>query len=804
MVVRLASDLRFVSALVAITVLSIVAPLKLYGQDTSQPEPKAWSFVFRVVDEDGKRLSDACVGSKVNKTSESHQQLPNGDFRIDFDSTPKFLSLRCKLKGKTPVGAYWRENEIPESSLEPFVVTLPTPKPIGGRIVDHEGEGIKGATVFVIAPSHGQRVSPRIWDFPCKTDAEGKWTCPITPPNVSRIALRLEHPDYISDQTYGQTAGNPSVIDLQSQTEVLVMRKGASVSGSVTGPDGKPVFKAAVYQGSDRHGSNYPETETDEDGKFTFANCPDGPMVLTIVAKDLAPELVEIHVRKDFPEPVDVELKRGKTLTIKVVDPDGKPIPEAWIPIDGWRTHRSLADAELPSRTDKNGVFVWKNAPEDEVKCAILVKDYLDHRKEKFTAREEPYIIKKVRPLVISGTVVDAESGKPLEEFKMTPVGHFTSAGTPNRRHTVDGRNGKYEFKFTYPKPGHSVLIEAVGYKSQESTVFKPHDGNVTFDFKLEKGLGISATVVSADGNPVPGAVVTLNDGKRRSLNIRGDRVQSLQDFASATTSADGSFSLAPLKEKWSLVVCHDLGFAQVDDESFQPGQTLTLSPWASIAGKDLKSIGSKKPVLLNLVGLKTSGYSVYYQTTVKPDGSFEFGKVPPGIVYKLDLSVPISERSSRTIPIGRVSAVAGERQQILLGRHGRDVFGKLDFEGRRLQAYGYAKMKLPRLSYPEGYDGWDEARQQEWRTQWNATEEGMRYQSDRIFEHAVLIEPNNDFRIKSLPPGFYKIEIQLGTDRGESYLKHHKVHVKKIAADEKDPQPQDLGVIEFKMARDE
>lgn len=79
-----------------------------------------------------------------------------------------------------------------------------------------------------------------------------------------------------------------------------------------------------------------------------------------------------------------------------------------------------------------------------------------------------------------------------------------------------------------------------------------------------------------------------------------------------------------------------------------------------------------------------------------------------------------------------------------------------------------------------------------------------MRYQSDRIFEHAVLIEPNNDFRIKSLPPGFYKIEIQLGTDRGESYLKHHKVHVKKIAADEKDPQPQDLGVIEFKMARDE
>ena len=67
--------------------------------------------------------------------------------------------------------------------------------------------------------------------------------------------------------------------------------------------------------------------------------------------------LIEINVDDDFPEPVAVSLSLGKKLTIKVVDPEGNPISNAWIPVDTWRGHRSLADAKLPSRTNKKGVF---------------------------------------------------------------------------------------------------------------------------------------------------------------------------------------------------------------------------------------------------------------------------------------------------------------------------------------------------------------------------------------------------------------------------------------------------------------
>ena len=75
---------------------------------------------------------------------------------------------------------------------------------------------------------------------------------------------------------------------------------------------------------------------------------------------------------------------------------------------------------------------------------------------------------KKARPLTVSGTVRGCETmEKPIEKFNIIPVGHFTSVGNPNRREVVEGRNGKYEFEFTNPKPGHAVLIEAVGYKPQ-------------------------------------------------------------------------------------------------------------------------------------------------------------------------------------------------------------------------------------------------------------------------------------------------------------------------------------------------
>jgi len=255
-VLRLENNLRTALLLVAIAVMAIVSTSKLFGQGVKPPKSKAWSFVFRVVDEDGAQLKDATVETKADDTSDSHQQLPNGDFQIEGYSTPNQLVLRCQSEGKSPIKVQWLNfYDIPDSSAaKPFLVTLPTAKAIGGKVVDRQGDAIEGATVFVWVPSAGQRLQLEISDFPCKTDAQGKWSCPVAPADLRRVRIRLQHPDYHSDQRY-QAVKDVSIEDVQAHNHVAVMRKGATVNGKVTGPDGQPVANADVYQGTDRLGT---------------------------------------------------------------------------------------------------------------------------------------------------------------------------------------------------------------------------------------------------------------------------------------------------------------------------------------------------------------------------------------------------------------------------------------------------------------------------------------------------------------------------------------------------------------------
>ena len=199
-----------------------------------------------------------------------------------------------------------------------------------------------------------------------------------------------------------------------------------------------------------------------------------------------------------------------------------------------------------------------------------------------------------------------------------------------------------------------------------------------------------------------------------------------------------------------------------------------------------------------------TSGYSIAQSVTTTPNGDFEFAKVAPGFVYSLESFVQLSRRASKYKPIGRISAKAGSRHQILLGQPGRRVFGKLDFVGQRLKSTGFAQAKLQRPETPDGFGDWDKARQQEWKTKWNASEEGMRYQTGRSLEYALIFTGQNEFEIESLPPGFYEISIHLGTNQGGSFLRKRKLYVKAIAADEKDPLPQDFGIIKFRLPSQE
>jgi hypothetical protein len=119
------------------------------------------------------------------------------------------------------------------------------------------------------------------------------------------------------------------------QTTTLV--QGVPLEGTVTDRDGNPISGARVGQGEDRC-RPYPyrvETQTDTLGRYRFADCNPGPLVLTVVAPGHSPELRAVTVVKDM-KPVDFRLALGKTLRLRVVDTAGRPIAGAVAGPDKW------------------------------------------------------------------------------------------------------------------------------------------------------------------------------------------------------------------------------------------------------------------------------------------------------------------------------------------------------------------------------------------------------------------------------------------------------------------------------------
>ena len=123
---------------------------------------------------------------------------------------------------------------------------------------DPEGRPIAGATVYVLVPNPpSTRPDPEphadIWDYPNKTDAQGRWHCDVVPAELADVWLRLEHPDYLSDTSYRST-DRPPMAQLREGTGVMIMKKGLPVAGIVRDAQGRPLCDATVAQGSNRSG----------------------------------------------------------------------------------------------------------------------------------------------------------------------------------------------------------------------------------------------------------------------------------------------------------------------------------------------------------------------------------------------------------------------------------------------------------------------------------------------------------------------------------------------------------------------
>jgi hypothetical protein len=438
---------------------------------------------------------------------------------------------------------------------------------------------------------------------------------------------------------------------------------------------------------------------------------------ILVYADKFAPELKDGIEIKAGMSPINIVLKPSKTIKAKVVDTNGKPIPNVWFAIERWRTHRLLTE-QFGGRkvTDDAGLFLWDSAPEDEVVFDLLPSggnafEFRTLRNQTLKPDDTEHIFTLQPSLKVSGKVFDAKTRNPIPQFKIQKGVRF--AGN-NRIHwnyykLTAGQNGSFENSYNDEYNNFFIKIEADGYVPKISDEILLSQNKVELEFALEEGKnemerGISGLVQNSDGKPVSGVTVALAYKNRFPYIQNGELIND--SVFSATTNQEGRFMLPGISAEeyvdensssakesatepdYKLFLLHSSGFAQVAKSDYEKSnKRITLEKWARIEGT--VKVGSKQGKEVSMAlqfpedGDSRNQPRAYYdyRSTSDNTGKFCFEKVPPGKMV-VGLAIPFAinnNGNSLAYSHGKsVQVAAGETATVQIGGVGRPVTGTL------------------------------------------------------------------------------------------------------------------------------
>ena len=788
-------------------------------QRAAKPEPDERDMTLTVRDAKTKRpIADANVrvgqegGSLTDAEGRAVIRFPVEEGRdfLAYVNQPGYVPTRIEWSGSSGAGhppAYTLD-------LEPGTT-------IGGKVVDPDDEPIAGASVHLIVPMNrgsnpGTVADPahssvNLWDVAATTGPDGSWHHDEMPANLQQVLIRLDHPDFLSDVSFGSTP-IPPIAQLRDRSAVMRMKKGLPVSGQVLDDGGNPVAGANVRQGETRSAS-YPATATDIEGRFRFAHAATGPMTLTVQAKGHAPEVRQIEVGAATP-PVEFRLGPAAAIRGRVVDGQGKPVAGAWVVTDEWHGHRVL---DLQTKTNADGTYLLDDAPPDLVKIQVAAAGFANSIENPAVAGEEA-VITMSRPLKVSGRVLDAETGQPIPKVRIV----MGQVGQPYwyDRDAKTFRDGRYVWNSTWPVPDQRVYkAKAEGYVPAISPPYSAvQGGTFTHDFRLTKGETpkrpeVAGVVRKADGSPAAGVTVHLATNSK-GIYIRDGRPSEPTRHVKTETGPDGAFRFPPQEEAGVVLVLDDLGFAMAGEAALAEAKGITLAPWGRVEG-EVRSGGGIVPrgrVQINPLGINEEDTRrVYFHTEATADdqGQFVIERAYPGKAL-ISLNVPLGPHTNGVRRTARVVIPPGETVRVTVGGGGRTVAGRVEVpkgDGLRIDwspRFTSTRFALPAPPVVQPPNMTPQERKV-WYAAWSHSPAGIAYQTwqDDPRDQSVVLDADGAFRIEDVRPGTYLLEIQpRSPDRTGNLIGTARAVVVVPEIAEGDfKKPLDIGEVELKPA---
>jgi hypothetical protein len=304
------------------------------------------------------------------------------------------------------------------------------------------------------------------------------------------------------------------------------LRRGFEASGRVVDGDGRPVKDAIVALVASTHDSDRRQrissgdATSGADGRFRIGGLdPQMTHVLVVTADGFG------RARKAAPLPNgaatldlgDVGLASGRLLAGRFLDADGKPMPRAWIVIDGPRASLGSGldgndyGADEDAHTDDLGRFAFADlAPgaytvhtecDGSLQCSVDAtlpgeRDLTDVvlRSAASSAVEVHVVDAKGEPVAGFWIVASSDEGEPVDG--QTDAHGVASLRLPSDRCWIDA------------SPPSEGTKRYIGCEPKEWT-----KGTAVVTFVALNGAAIQGVVVDPQGKGVPQAVVRVEEG---------------------------------------------------------------------------------------------------------------------------------------------------------------------------------------------------------------------------------------------------------------------------------------------------
>jgi len=555
-----------------------------------------------------------------------------------------------------PFMSSWLLAELPER----HAIKMPPSQTIGGVVRNQAGEPIADAQVRVNAYQEEVGGMTRI-SRAVQTDKDGRWQVEGVAAEALDIVLGFKHPEYISDEWANRRMRAEEVASLGERKHVAKLTKGLPVTGRVLDDQGRPVSRAAVILApacSYGFRYDYACTLTDAAGQFRFG-CSDndrndtdengGSTGVLVEVPDFVPMLKRVVVEPNL-APLEFRLSAGRTLAVRVVDANDRPIANA-------RTATESLLAEDPryslwgADTDEQGFVRIPHVLDREVTLSVFKTGFLTLRDHKLSGSDDEQVVKMKPAPRIRGVVRDARTGEPVKSFAVSLT--YEMNGRSETSEPLRCMEGRFEMAFDERHPeGLELKILAAGYRP--ATYAVRVEGTRTMDVTLTPDPSFDAKALEREsGGPqlseafvVTGTVVDPNGRPVANASVFAPSLA----VSDVVTDAQGRFKLRcpsimrqrPVESQYLLVRSRERNLAAVAelDRADTENLTVKLAPGVVLAGKVADAQGEQVPglrVFLHFWPQQTGMPLPDEPLQLGPDRRYEIRALPFGYRFSVN-----------------------------------------------------------------------------------------------------------------------------------------------------------------------